>query len=149
MAGEKKDARNYRLIEYLMAGHTVPEAAKEFEISHQRVCQLIKYYKLDLSARKTHKEILFEKIVPLLGTMRDTDLAQMFGATVAQIRFLREKHGVGAFLKPVGCANCKTKPYAKRMCRKCYERKRRRALRKSRQGKPSSLPTLEIKSNSI
>jgi hypothetical protein len=139
MPEQKKSDRNYKLIEYLIAGHSTVEAAKEFGISNQRVNQLVKYYKLDLRTRKTNKEILFEKITPFLGTMRDTDIARKLGVSLSQVRHLREKQGVKAYSKPIGCAKCKTEPWAKGMCRNCYERSRRR-LRKYKQGSASKPP---------
>jgi transposase len=125
-----KGDRNYHLIEFLLAGGTTPQAAKKFNISPQRVSQIVKYYKLDLkSQRQTKKAILIEEFTPLLGTMRDTDIAKRFNVPANTVHYARKKLGIKAFLKPIGCARCITHPWAKGLCRNCYERARRRALK--------------------
>jgi hypothetical protein len=132
MKASAKSQRNYKLMEFLVSGHTINEAADEFGISRQRVSQLAHYFNLDLGKiRKEKNDNFMEQVAPFLGTMRDTDLAKRFNVSATVISYARKKLGIPIFLKPIGCEKCKTHPYAKGLCRACHSRSFRKG-RKAR-----------------
>jgi Mor family transcriptional regulator len=52
MPNPRNDKRNYNIIELLIAGKKVSDISKRYGISEQRIYQIAKFYKLDLSKRR-------------------------------------------------------------------------------------------------
>lgn len=62
----------------------------------------------------------------LIDQLPDRELTKMFGVHTTQLWELRRESGMMKLPKPIGCEECPENPYAKGLCRNCYERNRRR-----------------------
>ena len=116
-----KFERNAALLK-MLADHSPSEVAKHFGITRQRVYELAEQNKVPVSRDKHETHVL----IPLIGTMKDRDLAKLHPISAQQIHLLRKKYKLPVYKIPIGCPDCETKPYAKGMCRKCYNRNNRR-----------------------
>jgi len=104
------------------------EAGKLFGVSQQRISQIVRDNGLDRSERVAPKSGLIERS-ELLGKVSDKEVSRRLRVSPGLVWSVRKQKGIKAFSVPVGCEECGNYPYAKGLCRNCYEIQRRRKLK--------------------
>lgn len=114
--------RDEKIIE-LASTHNMSEIAEILGISRERVRQILNRNGVtERQFVRSTKIELIEKIIPLLGTMPDSDIARKFGISHNAVGVIRKERNIEKFMLPIGCNECKKNPYAVGLCRNCYTR---------------------------
>lgn len=118
-----KTERNEQIIAALNL-HTASEVARMFGITRQRVDQIVKAMGGYPSEHRNYLSEIHRAIEPYLGKAPDSEVARLFKTTLAIVRHRRIMLGVQPHYKtrPDKCAKCALEPYARGMCRRCYNR---------------------------
>ena len=116
--------RNQRIIE-LTKDYNFSEIGRKLGISRERVRQIVRAHGIQGTDGTSHK-VRELKRSGLLGVKSDPELAEQFGLHDRTVAAIRVEVGLRINPKPIGCRRCKTKPYARGLCRPCWARAARR-----------------------
>ena len=114
--------RNNEIVR-LSATYNTVEIAELYGITRERVRQILNARGVTERQFVRHR---MREIEPMLGKMSDSDIARLHGIAVSAISNYRNRKGIEAYSKPIGCEDCATDPYAKGLCRNCYARNLRK-----------------------
>lgn len=109
----------------LLKDHTQAEVARLSGYTRQYINQIAI---ASGSSGPRYGENKHKDFIPLLGTCEDTQLSRVFEVPNSTVAALRHRLGIQPYYKtrPDRCELCDTKPYAKGMCHRCWERNRRK-----------------------
>ena len=90
-------------------------------VSRERVRQILLEYGIRNDRRTEPSERVIENL-ELAGKVPDKFITQITGASQATISAVKKRYGKKKYIKPIGCAKCKTHTYARGLCKNCWHR---------------------------
>lgn len=118
----------YSKIRRLLFRYNAQEVANMYGVSRERIRQIA--VTVDSSyvgnPRSQQNRERFEEISRKAGTMKDRDLARLYGVSYQLVYTIRKKLGIKYYRKPIGCPKCIINARAKGLCVNCYALRWRR-----------------------
>jgi len=126
----KQTERNLHIVE-LLADYTMAEVGRMYKLSHERIRQIAREYGYKGANRVRHGNRMIERNSKL-GRVVDRVLAEELDVPLSAVAWARYRTGKRSAWKKdadrIGCPKCETEPYARGLCKPCYNRANRRGL---------------------